>query len=344
MKIAVDAMGGDYAPGAVVEGSVWAAREYNLEVCLVGIEQIVKQELAKHDITGLKLQVIPAADVVGMDEAPMAVLRRKRDSSLFKAALAVKNGEAQAMISAGNTGAAMACAKLTLGSLAGVERPAIAALLPSIKGLTLILDVGANVDCKPFHLLQFAIMGKMYAQDVMGIADPKIGLLNIGQEPGKGNELTKQTYELLKEVPLNFFGNVEGKHIYNGDADVIVCDGFAGNVALKISEALADTLSVLFKREAEKSFLNRLGGRLLQSSLVGLRQRIDFSEYGGAPLLGMNGVCIICHGKSRAKAIKNAIRVASEFVKHNVNEHIEANIIQRSKAAKLWSSISERKS
>jgi glycerol-3-phosphate acyltransferase PlsX len=246
MKIAVDAMGGDNAPEVVVEGAIMAAREFNVEICLVGIEQAVRQELKKHSTNGLKLEVVPAAEVVGMDEAPLSVIRRKRNSSLFKAAQLIKSDDAQAMISAGNTGAAMACAKLTLGSLKGVERPAIATLLPSLKGHSILLDVGANVDCKPFHLLQFAIMGQIYAQDVMGIAEPKVGLLNIGHEPGKGNELTKQAFELLSQLPINFIGNVEGKQIFNGEADVIVCDGFVGNVGLKISEAVSDTLIILF--------------------------------------------------------------------------------------------------
>lgn len=343
MKIAVDAMGGDNAPQAIVEGAIQAAREYGVGLCLVGIKQIVQQEIEKHDVGGLKIELIHAADVVGMDESPLTVLRRKKDSSLLKTTMLVKNGEAQAMISAGNTGATMACAKLKLGSLKGVERPAIAALLPSLKGCSLILDAGANVDCKPFHLLQFAIMGNIYARDVMGIEKPKVGLLNIGHERGKGNELTKQAFELLSRVPLDFMGNVEGKEIYNGEADVIVCDGFIGNVGLKISEALADTLGILFRRETEKNLQNKLGALLLKNSIMGLRQRMDYSEYGGAPLLGINGVCIICHGKSSPKAIKNALRVASEFVSHNVNEHIESNIVHRSKVAQLWGSISERK-
>jgi glycerol-3-phosphate acyltransferase PlsX len=343
MKIAIDAMGGDNAPEVVVEGAVLAAREYNVEIFLVGIEQAIRQELNKYEINGLKLDIVSAADVVGMDEPPLVALRQKKDSSLSRAAQLVKRGEAQAMLSAGNTGAAMACAKFTLKSIKGVERPAIATLLPSLKGCSLLLDVGANVDCKPFHLLQFAIMGQVYAHDVMGIAEPKVGLLNIGHEPGKGNELTKQAFELLDQAPINFIGNVEGKHIYNGETDVIVCDGFIGNVGLKISEAVADTITVLFKRQVKKSLRNKLGALLLKNALLEMKQRIDYSEYGGAPLLGLNGVCIICHGKSSAKAIKNAIRVAAESVEHNVNEHIAAKIIQRSKVAQLWGNISKRK-
>jgi glycerol-3-phosphate acyltransferase PlsX len=343
MKIAVDAMGGDNAPQVVVEGAILAVKEHDVGLYLVGVESAIRQQLTKYDIKGLELEIVPAADVVGMDESPLAGLRRKRDTSLLRAARLVKSGEAQAMVSAGNTGAAMACAKLTLGSLKGVERPAIATLLPSLKGYSLLLDVGANVDCKPHHLLQFAVMGHIYAQEIMGIAEPRVGLLNIGEERGKGNELTKQSFELLEHAPLNFVGNVEGKQIYNGEADVIVCDGFIGNIGLKVSEAVADTITVLFKRELEKSLVNKLGACLLRGSLRELKRRIDYSEYGGAPLLGINGVCVICHGGSSAKAIKNAIRVASEFVSHRVNERIESHIIQRNKVAQLWNNISRRR-
>ncbi len=343
MKIAVDAMGGDNAPGAIVEGAVLAAREFNSEILLVGKKDIIAGELAKYDTKGLSLDIVDAEQVVQMDESPSMVLRRKRKSSLFVCAMQVKEKQAATMLSAGNTGATMACAMFTLGVLKGVERPAIATILPSLSGHSLLLDAGANVDCKPFHLLQFATMGQVYAQHVMGINEPRVGLLNIGHEPGKGNELTKQAYELLAQAPINFAGNVEGKHIYNGEADVIVCDGFIGNVALKVSEAVAGTITTLFKQEIKKSILNKLAALLLKKSLLNMKRRIDYSEYGGAPLLGLNGGCIICHGSSGAKAIKNGIRAAGEFIAHNVNEHIEEKIVHRSKFAQIWGNISKRK-
>ncbi len=336
MYIAVDAMGGDYAPRTVVEGAVLAARGYNLSIYLVGQVQAIEAELKKHNLQGLTLEIVPATEVVEMDDQPTSVLRsKKRDSSLRRAAQLVKEGRAAAMVSAGNTGAAMACAKVVFGAIAGVERPAIAVLLPSLKGLSLLLDAGANTDCKPFHLLQFAIMGSIYAKEILGVKEPNVGLLNIGEEKGKGDELARQAYELLEKADIKFVGNVEGKHIYDGEADVIVCDGFVGNITLKVSEAVANTIIHLFSEQIKLNWRNKLAYALLRPSLRKIKLRIDYSEYGGAPLLGVNEPCIICHGSSDAKAIKNAIRVAGEVVEHKVNTQIAESIVHRSRMSQM---------
>jgi len=319
-------MGGDHAPRVVVEGAVLAAREYGYPLVLVGREEALKQELSKYGVAGLPVEILPAVEVVGMDEQPSAVLRQKRGSSLIKAVELVKKGEAQAVISAGNTGAMMAAATLIIGRIPGVERPGIAALLPSLKGYSLMLDAGANVHCKPNHLLQFAVMGYCYAQKVLKIERPNVGLLNIGEERTKGNKLTKQTLELLEGANINFIGNVEGSEVYNGKTDVVVCDGFTGNISLKISEAVAETIMIFLRREFERNWKTKLGYLLLKPSLRRIKQRIDYSEYGGAPLLGVAGACIICHGSSSAKAIKNAIRVAAEYAGSGIYQHIEKNL------------------
>ncbi|MFQ5645656.1 MAG: phosphate acyltransferase PlsX [bacterium] len=325
-KIAIDAMGGDHAPDNVVAGAVEAVKEYDSRLILVGKEDVIKKELTKYSFNGSNIEIRHAQSIVEMDESPSMALRRKKDSSIRVANELVKEGETKAVISAGNTGAAMAFSKIVLGSLRGIERPAIAALSPSKTGITLLLDVGANVDCSARQLSQFAIMGSVYADDIMGIRNPRVGLLNIGTEEIKGGELTKEAYGLLKKLKLNFIGNVEGRDIYNGTVDVVVCDGFIGNVGLKISEGVADTITYFLKEEINKGLLGKLGFLLLRSSLKGIRKKIDYSEYGGAPLLGVNGISIICHGGSSAKAIKNAIRVAHECVSHKLNEHLLRNI------------------
>ncbi len=323
MKIALDAMGGDRAPGVIVEGAIQALKEYkDLEIVLVGDEKKVKKELSKYRIKGLPLSIIHASQIVEMDELPTTTLRKKKDSSIMVAARLVKGKKAQAIISAGNTGAAMVATKVVLGTLEGIERPAIATLMPHINGVSILTDVGANVDCKPEHLLQFAIMGNTCAKEILRIERPKVGLLSVGRERVKGNELTKATHDLLKKTFLNFVGNVEGRDIFNGSVDVIVCDGFIGNVALKTAESLAETIQGMFKKEITKNFLRRLGALLSMGAYRELKKRIDYSEYGGAPLLGIDGVCIITHGGASALAIKNALRVAGEFINHRVNTHI----------------------
>lgn len=328
IRIALDAMGGDAAPAPIVEGAVQAAAEFKVEVILVGDQGLIEKEFSRHSIKGLPLSIVHAPQRVEMGESPSQVIRRKRHSSIWIATDLVKKGKAEAVISAGNTGATMATAFFILGPLQGIDRPAIAALLPTLTGNSIMLDVGATVDCKPIHLLQFAVMGHEYAKCEFRKSSPKIGLLSIGEEDTKGNELTKETFKLLKSSSLNFIGNVEGRDVYAGRADVVVCDGFIGNVALKISEGLADAVSKLLKREIAVAPLGKLGYFFLKSPFKQFRRRVDYAEYGGAPLLGVNGICIISHGRSSAKAIKNAIKVAADFSRHRINEHIQKNIEQ----------------
>jgi len=311
VKIALDAMGGDRAPRVIVEGAIQALREYkDLEIILVGDERKVKKELAKYPTKGLSLSIIHASQVVEMDELPTTALREKKDSSIMVAARLVKEKKAQAIVSAGNTGAAMVATKVVLGTLEGIERPTIATLMPHVYGVSILTDVGANVDCKPEHLLQFAIMGNTYAKEILGIEKPKVGLLSVGKEKVKGNELTRASYELLEKTSLNFVGNVEGRDIFKGSMDVIV------------AESLAETIQGMLKREIKKNLLRKLGALLSMGAYRALKKRIDYSEYGGAPLLGIKGVCIITHGGASALAIKNALRVAGEFINHKVNAHI----------------------
>ncbi len=325
MRIALDAMGGDHAPAVPVEGAVLAGRELGVEVLLVGDQAAVEVELGKHDTAGLPLRVIHAAQRMEMDE-PASAVRRKRDSSIWVATELVKQGQAEAVVSAGHTGAAMASAFLVLGALRGIERPAIAALLPTLRGAAIMLDVGACVDCGPRQLVQFAIMGSEYAKRVLGKPSPRVGLLSIGEEDTKGNDVTREAFRLLQAGPIHFIGNLEGRDVYSGAADVIVCDGFIGNVALKISEGLADAMTRLLKREVAATALGRLGFLLLRPAFARFRTRIDYAEYGGAPLLGVNGICIICHGRSSARAIKNAMRVARQLAEQQINEHIQRDI------------------
>ncbi len=334
MKIALDAMGGDHAPAAGVEGAILACRELDVEVILVGDEPLLNETLGSQDAQSLGLSIIHAPTVVQMGESPLGV-RRKRDASICVATELVKKGEAAAIISAGNTGASMAAALFILGPLTGVDRPAIATPLPTVKGISVLIDAGANVDCKPKHLVDFAIMGNIYAKDILGIAKPKVGLLNIGEEDSKGNDLTRETFPLLKEAPLNFIGNVEGKEVYAGGVDVIVCDGFIGNVALKVSEGLAEVTMQFLKKEILASSLGKIGGLFLKPAFSRFKKKIDYAEYGGAPLLGVNGISIICHGRSSPKAIKNAIRVAKESFEKGVNRHIREELSASSLSNKV---------
>lgn len=321
-SIAVDAMGGDRAPGVVIKGAVEAAREWDIPIILVGDTELISQELKRYPADHLPICIKHASEVVGMDESPAYAIRRKKDSSIKVAMDLVKRGEASAFISAGNTGACMATAMFRLGMLKGVDRPAIAALLPTQEGVVMLLDVGATVDCKPKHLFQFAVMGEVYARYILKMESPRVAILSIGEEDVKGNEVTKEAFRLLRNSTINFIGNVEGKEVYQSKADVIVCDGFMGNIALKISESVADMISRMLKQEISKSWRNKVGFFLLRHAFMDFKKTVDYTEYGGAPLLGVNGPCIIAHGGSTSKAIKNAIRVASEFVDRKVNEHI----------------------
>jgi glycerol-3-phosphate acyltransferase PlsX len=329
IKIAVDAMGSDHAPVVEVEGAVRAAAEYGIHVVLVGQDEHIEAALAGHSRAGLHIDVIPASQVVGMEEPAMSAIRRKKDSSIRIAVNLMQEGQVSGVVSAGNTGAVMATAKVVAGALPVVDRPALTTVLPTRKGKpSILLDVGANVDCKPLHLEQFAIMGEIYSRVIFGIRRPRVGLLSIGEEDTKGNELTKEVFKALNQTPLNFVGNVEGRDIFTGDVDVIVCDGFTGNVALKLSEGLFDTFTRMLGKELEKTLSAKVGYIFAQKAFEQFKRRLDYSEYGGAPLLGIKGIGIVCHGRSNSNAIKNAIRVAHEFCEQKVNEAIEREFLK----------------
>lgn len=327
VRVALDAMGGDRGPEVTVEGAVAAARELGSTVILVGDEQVLRNHLARHDTGGLAIGIRHAPEAVEMGESPMAALRKKKHSSIRIGLDLVKRGDAEAFVSAGNTGAVMATALVVLGPLPGVERPAIAVVVPTLTHQAVLLDVGANVDCKARHLLQFAIMGNVYARDILGQPRPRVGLLSIGEEESKGNELTREAFKEMEDEPaLNFIGNVEGRDVFSGAADVIVCDGFTGNVALKISEGLVETMFHLLREELKKDLRGRAGSLLLVPAFRRFKRRIDSSEFGGAPLLGVNGVCMISHGRSTGKAIRNAIRAAEGCVSSAVIAHIREGV------------------
>jgi glycerol-3-phosphate acyltransferase PlsX len=314
MRVVLDAMGGDYAPSTTVEGAIDALDALDdLNVILVGDENMIREELRQKEYTGTRITVRHASQVVEMDDSPMTAIRRKKDSSLRVAIDLVKAGDADAMVSAGNSGIVMATALLVLGKIEGIERPAIAAVMPSLRGHFVLIDAGANVDCKPLHLYQFAFMGEAYARFIFNVEKPRIGILGIGEEDAKGNELTKETFKLLKQSKMNFIGNVEGKDIFEGDADVVVCDGFVGNIALKIAEGLAETTAKMLKREISEKASGKVNLLLLKDALKSFKKKTDYSEYGGAPLLGLSKPCIISHGRSTSKAIKNAVVVAGTF-------------------------------
>jgi len=327
MKIVVDAMGGDHAPEAAVEGAVMAAREYETEIILTGLSDQIHSILNRLDPDHhLSIQVVHADEVVEMHDSPSKVLRSKRKSSMKIGLDLVKEGTASAFLSAGNTGAVLAYSTIILRPLKGVDRPAIAIQLPTLKGEAILLDAGANVDCKTNQLFQFGIMGHVFAEYILGKKNPLVGLLSIGEEDGKGNEIVKEAFQMLKASHINFIGNVEGKEVYRGNADVIVCDGFTGNVALKISESLAEMIGSNLKRLFKSNWLSKLGYLLLKPKLNEFKKKVDYSETGGAPLLGVNGVVIIAHGSSSPKAIKNAINRARELSEKNINAHIQQGI------------------
>lgn len=337
MRIAVDAMGGDHAPSTIVEGAVLAAREYGVEIILVGQEERVRAELVKYDDhRTLHITIQHADEVVEMDDVPAKAVRTKRHSSMKIGLDLVKSKEADAFVSAGNTGAVLAYATLTLRPLKGVDRPAIAVQLPSLKGPTILIDAGANVDCKPIQMFQFGIMGHVIAKYVLGKEKPRIGVLSIGEEDGKGNEITKSVFQMLQKGHINFIGNVEAKEVYRGEADVIVCDGFTGNIALKISQSMAEMISENLRSVFKANLRTKLGYWLIKPYLDQKKKSVDYSETGGAPLLGVNGVCIIAHGRSTGKAIKNAINRAKELVDKNINEHIRSDIEENLEGLSTW--------
>lgn len=320
VKIAIDGMGGDFAPNAVVWGAESAFKEKIADVVLVGDENAIKPLI--NNIDGIEIVHTPV--YVEMDDTPSSALRRKRDSSINKAMELLKAKDVQAVVTAGNSGAAMAFAIFTLGRLPLVDRPAIATLHPNIKGsISILLDAGGNVDCKSMHLVQFAVMGNAFARCILGIDRPRIGLLSNAEEETKGNELTREVHAIIKTLNLNYIGYVEGTDMYNGNADVVVSDGFVGNVVVKVSEGVAETLNTFLKENIRKSFRRKMGYLLLKDTFEELARKMDYSEYGGAPLLGVDGICIICHGKSNERAIKNAIVLAKSFIEKNLNEAIK---------------------
>ena len=347
--IALDAMGSDRAPKPEVEGAIHAARNYGVRVLLVGPEATIKAELDRHpSASRLPIEIVHASEVITMEDKAVQAVRAKRDSSMRVGLRLVREGKAAGFVTAGNTGAAMASAKMVLGALQGVDRPALAAVFPTAPGTAaILLDVGANVDCKPHNLEQFAVMGEIYFRSMFGgpmfgaprfgdlktgrsglsvARSPRVGLLSIGEEETKGNELTRESFQLLKRLPLNFVGNVEGRDLFNGHVDVIVADGFVGNVALKISEGVANLVRTVLKESLKSTITRQVGYMLSRSAFSDFKKRIDHTEYGGAPLLGVKGVCIITHGSSNANAIKNAVRVAAEFSQRHINESIEQGL------------------
>jgi phosphate acyltransferase len=325
--IALDAMGGDHAPRAEVEGAILATRELGVRVTLVGIEAAVRHELGRHRHRGRDLEIVNATEVVTMRDSPSQAFRRTKDSSLHVAARLVREGKADALVSAGNTGAVMTVARFVLGTLPSVDRPALAAaFLNAREKFSVILDVGANVDSKPEQIVQFAVMGEIYYRTIFGVKRPRVALLSIGEEEMKGNELTREAFNRLKQTPMNFLGNVEGRDVFRGDVDVIVCDGFIGNVALKISEGLVEHIGGMLKKAIKSSLTSQIGYALSKRAFDDFRRRTDYSETGGAPLLGVRGVTIIGHGRSNPNAIKNAIRVAAGLCRAGVNEKIEQEL------------------
>ena len=326
--IALDAMGSDKSPRPEVDGALQAVRQYGVQVMLVGREPQIRAELERHSgVEALPIEIIHASEVIEMGDKAAQAVRAKRDSSQRVGLRLVREGRAAGFVTAGNTGAAMATAKMVLGALPGVDRPSLAAVFPTALGpAAILLDVGANVDCKPDNLCQFAVMGEIYCRQMLGIRRPRVGLLSIGEEESKGNELTREAFQLVKQLPLNFVGNVEGRDLYNGKVDVIVADGFVGNVALKTSEGVANLVRYVLKESLRATITRQVGYLLSRSAFADFKKRLDYSEYGGAPLLGVKGACIITHGSSNANAIKNAIRVAGEFARRDINAAIEKEL------------------
>ncbi len=330
MRIAVDAMGGDYGPRVIVQGAARAAADFGVEVFLVGQRDKIEAELKKlpanRDLISA-LKIVHAPEAIGMGEGLFTFYRKKR-SSLQVCALLVKENQADALVSMGNTAAVVYISHKILGPLYGVDKPALALLVPTLQGSTLLIDVGASVNCRPHHLVQFALMGKIFMESVMGVFNPRVALMSIGEEEVKGNDITKEAFERLEKLPINFIGNVEGRDIYSGKAEVIVSDGFTGNVALKVSEGVVEMLLSLAKREVTKNFLAKIGLFLMKKHLKRIYRQIDYSEYGGAHLLGVKGTCVVGHGRSNAQAVRNAVRMAIEMAKNKVQEKIQAELLK----------------
>ncbi len=326
MKIAVDAMGGDFAPHEIIKGSIEAQKELGLEIILVGNKTQIENELKKYAVNLEKIHIHHTTEIITNDDKPVHAVRQKKDSSLVVGLNLVKDGTAEAFVSAGNTGALLAGSLFQLGRIKGIDRPAIGAPYPTQRGISLLVDAGANAEGKPRNLLEFGVMGKIYAEKVFGIENPEIGLVNIGTEEGKGTEIIKQAYELYKKTKMNFIGNVEARELSRGVADVIVCDGFVGNVVLKLTEGVAMTIMDMLKTQLKKNFVSKIGAMILMPSLRNFKKELDYTEYGGALMLGVNGAVIKAHGSSNAKAVKNAIRQAKSFVEHQVIQSIVQEI------------------
>lgn len=335
MIIALDAMGGDFAPVSTVEGAIFAAKESEHKIVLVGPEKLIVKELLKYDkrygLTSLSIEIVDAPEIITMDEHPVKAVRQKRKSSLCVCAQLVANGEADAFISLGNSGAAMAAALFYLKRIEGVLRPTISTNFPTINGFCIIADVGANVDCMPEYLLQFGIMSSLFCEKVSGIRNPRVGLVSIGEEPTKGNKVTLAAFELLNKADINFIGNIEGRDIPRAKADVVVCDGFVGNVILKFGEGLAEMMLKLVRKELKRHPAAWASLPFLWLAIKDLRKKVDYSEFGGAPLLGVDGICIIGHGSSNGKAVKNAIFAGAKAVKHNLATEIKEAIARYGK-------------
>jgi phosphate acyltransferase len=322
MRVALDAMGGDDAPKSIVEGAVLAANEYGTRIVLVGDQNLLQSELERHKHVPNTISVHHAGSFVRMDESAASSIRKKKDASVSICAELMRDGVVDAMVTAGHTGAAVVACTLKNRLLEGIERPGIGILFPTLGTPTLLLDVGANIETKPSHLFQYALMGDVYFRYILRKSRPSIGILNIGEEESKGTEYIKEAHQLLTKSRLHFIGNVEGRDIFNGRVDIVVCDGFVGNVVLKVSESIADVIGKLLKQKLKENPVTMLGALIAKPAFDALKKEIDYAEQGGAPLLGINGTCIISHGSSNGRAIKNAVRVATEFVKYEINQHI----------------------
>jgi glycerol-3-phosphate acyltransferase PlsX len=330
VSVAVDAMGGDHAPTAVVDGAIEAARSRDLGLILVGPAQRVELELARHDTRGLSVRVVDAPDVIAMHESPLAALRRKPRSSIRVAADLVAAGEAAALFTAGHSGAAVLAAHAGIGMMAGVERPALAVTVPTRTGVAVLLDAGANLECRPEHLVEFGRLGSAYAIAAIGLESPRVGLLSIGEEAGKGNDLIREAHTRLGEIGLNFIGNIEARDLFTGRADVVVCDGFTGNIALKVGEGLAEAIGAMLREELDAELVSQIGALLTRRAFDRFRQRLDASEYGAAPLVGIDGLVLVGHGRSSARAVENGIAMAARLAAAGVMEQLRSAMAARS--------------
>lgn len=338
--IAVDAMGGDFGPSVIVPGAINAAKLHELRVLLVGDTPKIESELEKLKLDNISYDIVHAADVVHMNEKPSDILRRKKNASIQVACRLVRDGEADGVVSAGHSGATVACGMFIMGRLPGVERPALTAMLPTEKKPVVLLDAGANVDCRPYHLFQFGLMGDAFARDLLGYASPRVSLLSIGEEEGKGNSQVKEAYELLKMAQnLNFIGNAEGRDIFTGDVDVVICDGFVGNVVVKMSEGLASSLVRMLKHFFTSGFMPAVGALLAKGAFKRFARTIDYAEYGGAPLLGLKGLAIVCHGRSSSLAMTNAIRMSATFVRKKTNSSLAETILANEELTRFSRSV-----